>query len=81
MAFSCARNGPPEGVDLGAESRFLECSDSAVSRLEKQPKNTIYSTAYGSRLCAMRKSPFMAEIASDQRLFAPLIRDILEGFT
>jgi hypothetical protein len=41
MVLSGAQNGQPETVDLGAESRFSERSDSALSGLEKQQKNTI----------------------------------------
>jgi hypothetical protein len=68
-------------VDFEAESRFFASPDSAVSRLEKQPKITTCSIAYRSRLCARRKASFMAEIAAISACIAPLIRDILEGLT
>jgi hypothetical protein len=40
------QNWAAEWVEFGAESRFFASPNSAVSLLEKQTKNTIYSTAY-----------------------------------
>jgi hypothetical protein len=64
-----------------AESLFLEPPESAFGGLETATKNPIYSTSCGSRLCARRNPPFMAQIAESAPHFAPLIRDILEGLT
>src|SRR5207237_10192477 len=64
-----------------AESGFSDGAESAFGSLEKVTKNPIYSIGCGWRVCARRKSPFMAQIDRSAPDFASLIRDILEGLT
>jgi hypothetical protein len=75
------QKGGPGGLETGLESGFSKRSESAFRRLERGPKNTIYSTTCGYRLCARRNASFMAQIDQSAPHFAQLIRDILEGFT
>src|SRR6202034_3428083 len=60
------------GAESVVESRFLKVLESAFRGLEKSLKIPIFSISCGSRLCARRAPPFMAEIDLISAGFAPL---------